>query len=561
MKFRMLLHVFLFLTSSFVYASEQHIVLVSQHGGLAKFNNKLVPTKSLQDALSNAKSGQIIQLTAGSYSGNHVVKLKALEIAPLIIRGLGEKTLFNGQFNPSDDNFCLWINKSSWIQVENIHFQHCWKSAIYVKNSQYITFANLYGENTRFLVYARGMKSHHLLLEDSEWNQDPTGKVWHTIPWAESHHGQHDYFNGGMLSSKEILGSVVFRNNIIRNAFNGFRMVGIEYSQTVQNANVEVYGNYFENIRDNPIEPEDDAHNWWIHHNKIKNAHALFSFTEIGGGNWYVFRNVGWFDQVPGGSEHNGGKIFKFTDSGPFPNKPLFVFNNSWYSRSPLFSGGPSRLFKSWNNAIYFDDEDKLARKKYWHDSYASDFNLSNIQLQNGLEELGQDKNSVTIAGPLFIDGANGDFRPSSNFAGLDKGKIITLGDWRSDYDGEKPDIGAYEGNHIPQGPSFSFDDSSYQEAPRIVQVFSDDQTLSISFSVPMVTTATQANFKLNNNHTVSAKCQLKAYKMNCDMAKDITIENIKTVLLPRSLKGISGLNVTLWAAPKQPFEFLLLAN
>jgi hypothetical protein len=147
-------------------------------------------------------------------------------------------------------------------------------------------------------------------------------------------------------------------------------------------ANVEIYDNDFQFIRDNPVEPEDHAENWWIHHNRIYNGHAWFSLDGVSGGPIYIFANVGWFDDKPARrcvqrdwaadrtiqpgkryvptpegecSRSRTGKVIKL---GPDPvelKEPIYVFNNSWYVRAPLIAGGRAK-FRAWNNATEFCD-------------------------------------------------------------------------------------------------------------------------------------------------------------------------------------------------------------
>lgn len=63
--------------------------------------------------------------------------------------------------------------------------------------------------------------------------------------------------------------------------------------------NVEIYDNDFQFNRDNPVEPEDYAANWWVFHNRIYNGHGWFSLDGVKGGPVYIFGNVGWFDDKP----------------------------------------------------------------------------------------------------------------------------------------------------------------------------------------------------------------------------------------------------------------------
>ena len=120
--------------------------------------------------------------------------------------------------------------------------------------------------------------------------------MWDTIPWGVVHHGSRAYLNGGLVGSLRTAGSIIIRHNIIRNAYNGVRLRANRCpSYEVCGANVEIYDNDFQFIRDNPLEPEDYALNWWIYHNRIYNGHGWFSLDGVSGGPIYIFGNVGWF--------------------------------------------------------------------------------------------------------------------------------------------------------------------------------------------------------------------------------------------------------------------------
>lgn len=533
------------------------IVFASPGGGAAVLNGQSVSTTSLQSALQNAQPGTTIQLTPGTYSGAHVIQAHGRQGKPITIRGLGQDTIYDGKLQPTQTGYCLVVQDSAWINITNLHFRNCWPAAIAIADSAYLSLRALYAEGSRVMVYAKGLATHHLLVENSSWNQDPSGRVWRSIPWEESHHGKHRYFNGAMLYTNHILGSVVFRHNQIKNAFNGIQLVGDGDSAPAQNRNIEIYHNHFENIRDNPIEPENSAENLWIHHNSIKNAHALFSFTGVAGGNWYIFRNTGWFDERPGGPGHNSGKIFKFDRHGPFPSKPVQVFNNSWYSHSPLIAGGEPRNFKHWNNAIYFEGPKQVARN--WHFNSESDYNLSNLELKLPSGDTPQYQHSVVNQGNFFVDRNRGDFRLSGDSPAIDRGKIIELFDWRSEYRGSAPDIGAFEGNDQPAGPPFRFDPSAYREYPRIVRADLRPVKLRLYFSTPLqAQAAVRVRLAAVGGATQVLSCTAESYQLTCPIAEPVSLNNIVEIALPKALSGSDGLPLTLWASPQQAFAFSL---
>ena len=250
-------------------------------------------------------------------------------------------------------------------------------------------------------TYAFGVdrRSDHFLVEDSVWTQDDSGyaedesgysgrvdltpkpgRMWNTVPWGVAHHGSRAYLNGGLIGSLGTPGSIVVRHNIVRNAYNGVRIRANRCDRPPCNVNVEIYDNDFQFVRDNPVEPEDEATNWWVFHNRIYNAHGWFSLDGVGGGPVYIFGNVGWFDEKlsrrciqrdwagdrtfqAGGSyaptsenECSRSRTGKVVKLGPGPielKEPIYAFNNSWYVRAPVVDGGTTK-FRAWNNASLF---------------------------------------------------------------------------------------------------------------------------------------------------------------------------------------------------------------
>ncbi len=538
---------------------EGNTIYVSPSGGSKSFENRSVLTLTLKEALGKTRPGTIIQLLPGIYTGETLLQKGGNPDRPLIMRGLGKTTIFDGRQKPSDNvATCIKIDGADWIQIEDLAIKNCWPIGIHIHDSRYISVRKVNIIGSRHAIFASGKNTHHILIEESRWVQDPSGALWKTIPWAEAHHGKFRFFNGAMLGAKKIKGSVVFRRNTISHAFNGVRLEGDRENPRTDNANVEIYENYFEYIRDNPIEPERSATNWWIHHNKIRNGFALFSFMGLHGGHWYVFRNIAWFDDKPGAfGGHARGKIFKFEAFGPYPTEPFYVFHNSWYTRSPLIAGGETRNFFHWNNAIHFSRKVGFLEEAAWHQTYHFDHDISNLPFTKSLVDAGQEKNGF-VADPLFKEPRHGNFKLSSSSPAIDNGKIVTIGDWSSRFSGKAPDIGAFEGDKWLKGPPFKFRPTGYEERPRIVDWDFRADNLEIFFSVPMKENKRLAvHLEIKGNSFSSQDCALRMYSLKCKFPQPnlITVNKISKILLPTKLTAKNGKKITLWASPSEKLE------
>jgi len=300
---------------------------------------------------------------------------------------------------------CLVLEDVAYLVIEEFTMRNCWPTSIAFLSSHHITLrANTIVGST--YVFFLDHRSDHFVVEDSVWTQDdsgyapdesgyagrydPTpkpGRMWDTVPWGVSHHGSRAYLNGSLITSFGTRGDIVVRHNIIRNAYNGVRIRANHCEHPQCNVNVEIYDNDFQFVRDNPVEPEDQAINWWIHHNRIYNAHGWFSLDGVGGGPIYIFGNVGWFDDKParecipaiwaadstlqpdgtyaptteGECSHSRtGKVIKLGEGATELKEPIYVFNNSWYVRAPVVDGGIAK-FRAWNNATLFCDPNAIA--------------------------------------------------------------------------------------------------------------------------------------------------------------------------------------------------------
>jgi hypothetical protein len=314
--------------------------------------------------------------------------------------------LIEKQFRTERAINCFVFENVAYLVIENLTVHNCLPIAfVFYANSQYVTIRSTALVGATFPVWA-GRYSDHLLVEDNVWTQDPSGytedqsgysgrvdltprpgRMWDTIPWGVVHHGSRAYLNGGLVGGFRTAGNIIIRHNIIRNTYNGIRIRANRCPRRETcNVNVEIYDNDFQFTRDNPLEPEDRAVNWWIFHNRIYNGHGWFSLDGVGGGPIYIFGNVGWFDDKPSRrclqrdwaadqtihagkryeptpegecSRSRTGKVFKFGTEPVELNAPIYIFNNSSYVRAPLIAGGRSKL-RAWNNATEFCDPKTL---------------------------------------------------------------------------------------------------------------------------------------------------------------------------------------------------------
>ncbi|WP_372369237.1 hypothetical protein [Candidatus Uabimicrobium sp. HlEnr_7] len=529
--------------------SYANTVFVTPDGRSFFYEGTKINTVTLQEAL-DGKSMRI-ELLPGIYNVHCEIKRQGFPDKPLEIIG-NKGVILDGQTQAGKTQKpAFHIEKKTWITISNIEFRDYWNTTILIKNSSYITVSNCKFTGARWPIFARGKKTHHLLVDSNSWTQDPSGDMWRKIPWAESHHGEYGFYNGALLGGKQILGSVVFRNNLVSYAYNAIRIVGNRKDHYQDNFNVEVYANKFEYIRDNPVEPEGSASNWWIHHNKFYNCYALLSFTEVAGENWFVFRNIGWWDEAPGDNGgHSRGKIYKFANTGPYPRGNFWAFHNSWYSRSPLTMGGTTRYFHHYNNAIFYTrevamletDADSKIQHEIFDPSYKLDYNISNLSYPEKILQQDYEQHSL-VQDTKFVDAPNGNFCLQENSPAIDSGKVLQIQSWRSQFIGAAPDIGAFEKTAWLPGPPFRFMSGIYEERPRIVRL-QQQKTLTIWFSVPMEEKQIEITI-VSEGKSISQFAQIKGHTLTSKIPKST---KPYIIYLPKNLYGQNKRGLTLWS-------------
>ncbi|MEL6768861.1 MAG: right-handed parallel beta-helix repeat-containing protein [Pseudomonadota bacterium] len=314
--------------------------------------------------------------------------------------------------------YCTVLRWVRGITLQDIGYEDCWITAIGAVNSQHVTVrgARIHGSTFgMFALATEGLSpaSHSFVVSNSHWIQSPGAyregtepcdrphqdltcalDVWDDIPWGVAHHHLWRPLNGALFAALDIAGNVLIENNTLERAYNGVRIIS-ELPGTGRN--VEVRGNTFRFMRDNAVEPETQAYGWVVKHNRFENVHAWLSTDGVKGSGFYIFGNTATYDpdNMPGtgcsddiawersprfeamaGDDgryvvldvsydptsvdcrgHYRGTVLKTGDKrkSKFPYLDrISIFNNTWRTRSPLFSSKHASPLSHFNNLIAF---------------------------------------------------------------------------------------------------------------------------------------------------------------------------------------------------------------
>lgn len=446
----------------------------------------------IETLLHSALPGDTVRFTEGSYRGPFVLEqLHGLPNQPVVITGENKQTVIDGatQAGMGLKNSAFSLENCSWINIEDFTIQNCWTDLIRAENTSWLSLIDcrLYGGKRA--LFATGRKSHHFLIQGCTWEQD--ARVWThegDYSWDEIHHGIHKHFNGSLFQGSEISGGFVLRDNHILNTFNAFRLSPINDGifDPLACTNGEIYRNTIFNTSDNVLEPEVHVLNLHFYHNTMVNGHAFISITEVQGGELYVYGNTAM--SMP--ESDDGWTIFKISCGRDSLTLPFYIFNNSWQVDFDMI-GSPRNLWENshirhFNNACYSESSDTFGIYNIGLDNHF-DYDCSNVPFPALLLSVGHEEHGI-VADPLFRDPLAIDFRlkeasPCIDAGKRDDGLILS-------YEGEGPDIGAWEGEKRVEGPAFRFMDPGvdlpYRELPRITRVKVDGNRLKLWFSMPM---------------------------------------------------------------------------
>lgn len=347
--------------------------------------DKAIWAFDLQSALNRAQPGDTLELMPGRYGQAVVMSRSGTAAKPITIRGPKDKSAIfdparsredgrNGGLEPMDDDFAfLKLIHTRGIVLENVSFENCWPTAVFMRSVKDITIRDCQCTGSRFFAFARQLsfaRTRRLLIERVKWVQDPDHDMWDgrtTWPEVKARPGQYDasYFNGAFFGSFDIDGQVTIRDCEISHAFNGIRMdirrkrikQGRDGPRVTRNRDVAIYRNSFSFIRDNAIEPEMGAESWRIFKNRFFNNHAPFSLDGVAVRDVFIISNLVLNNRRPGlvGQENQAGKIFKFLglpkhtgNMKPMPRKGLWTLFNSVQTRT---SYSKKSRTAEWNDA------------------------------------------------------------------------------------------------------------------------------------------------------------------------------------------------------------------
>ncbi|BCH31096.1 hypothetical protein MesoLjLc_30260 [Mesorhizobium sp. L-8-10] len=311
--------------------------------------------------------------------------------------------LFPGIYYLADDAQLI-LRNCQWVVIEDLRFEGCWPTAVYIDDCQHITLRRLSFRGGTIAIGAYGPNTRHLLIEDCDWIQDVSARgekdlksirrsgrlrhgdrpadnlLWSQTAWRAVHgdlRGNGSLvdigadaraFDGDFFRAWTIPGYVIIRNNCILDAFNAIHFFNQAAESIVEgfSRNVVIENNWFVRLRDNAIEPEHYAWNWTVRHNNFVDCYAPFSFEMARSGFFYIYGNLGWNHHRPGVREIDGestGRVFKLPETHA-ADGPHYFFNNTWIVRGPIFKKRRFSRFRHFNNIYAYhlaDDADKPA--------------------------------------------------------------------------------------------------------------------------------------------------------------------------------------------------------
>ncbi len=457
------------------------------------------PLKSINEALRRAVAGDTVYLLPGTYRELISVSgKKGIPENPICLMGLSTDVdaypvIDGGAAQPSSSDSHDWIHisKSDWIEIARMAFKNGWTFPIQVSRSSYLTFRSCRFWGGKRVINASGASTHHILVEDCYWDQGGN-YLWRIVTdtagvpaWTSMHHGAMAYFNGSLFDFSGTSGSMVIRRNRVVNAFQAVRYRG----RKGYDSNVEIYENHVSNMRDNDFEPEYYTYNLHIYHNVSHNVHRTLSVDNVEGGQIYYYGNVITADTDAWSMNICAG-IWKVFGRRNDLSLPVYAFNNSFYVPGIAFQHVPDKVkhLKHWNNAYFFLKSGGwgLAR---WDSTNEFDYDVSNKMWPSVLVANGQEAHGI-VADISFTDPGHGNLTLQAGSKGTDAGKIVSLReyDWTQTFSGRAPDVGAYEGEKLVDGPPFRFMPVpgaaiAYKEKPRIVRYKTDGRNVLVDFS------------------------------------------------------------------------------
>lgn len=542
---------------------------------------------NIQDALTAAPPGATIRLLPGTYSKIDINVSGMPEKPITLISDSSDPTQYaiidGGNTTGEKYNQGIVISNASWLVIENLKFQNCWENIIELDNSSYITVRGCDFKEGKTVVYTKE-GTHHVLMEYNNWKQRE--EIWYEWTWADVHHSEVEdlrHYSGSFYDGpwtgtgrNQGYGAAVIRHNQGSHLFNWLAMWsnGPKYQ-----ANIEVYGNRTDYVRDNVIEPEYYTFNLHVYHNEFnQTASRVFSLLHNEelpyddpsfalNGPMYVYGNVGsWDASDPIPPEAIGP--YDYTPSYAvvknckwFNGEPVMFYHNSWkYNKFGLpNSVDNDRQMLHYNNIGVYDEGYGIQQSMQfaeWGNDF--DYDFSDKAWQTHLLDKGQEANGIVAPDPGWTDPASSDYRLQPDSVCVDAGMVIP--GFTQSYDGAAPDIGAYEGDQLVEGPPFYVRVPPSMEAPTQVVVEEWDfsgATPETGANGTTVSTWTTAS----PNSVPSAGVLRYADTMDSDWANAQLLPDIDTSAIDRMIWTIQFADLKVSAGSNFRFSTLTSAG
>jgi len=453
--------------------AEYPVLYVSPAGSGMSFTRS--SPGAVSDALIAAPPGSKIVLLPGAYPRIDV-NVSGVPERPITLVSDSQNpdqyaVIDGGNTTGAKGNQGMRISDASWLVIENLKFQNCWHNIIELDNSSYITVRGCDFKEGKEVVHAKA-GAHHVLMEYNTWKQRE--EIWYEWSWADVHHSESNdlqhysgSFYGGPWVDPQGYGATVIRHNKASHLFNWLAMWS---SAPNLQANIEVYGNRVDYVRDNVIEPERFTVNLHVYHNEfnqcgsgmfslLHNEHVEHDDPSMAlNGPMYVYGNVGaWDPSDPVGGPSTYAPSYAVVKNCKwFTGEPVFFCHNSWkYNRFGLPNVVDNdRQMRHFNNIGVYDEGYSIQWAMQFEEwGNAFDYDFSDKAWQTHLLNKGQEANGIVAPDPGWTDPANSDYRLQPGSVCIDAGKVIP--GFTQSYDGAAPDIGAYEGDKLVEGPPF----------------------------------------------------------------------------------------------------------